>query len=127
MNVAGGVVLGAEIYAAAGACAAAGFLAFGLSKISVGARGAYAFRALIVPGLILLWPCILFRWRRLARGEEGYRAPDLAAQQRTHTVVWRAAAILLPILLLASQALRPRETLDQAPVRLSPPAGESSR
>jgi hypothetical protein len=112
-----------EAYLALGLCAAAAFLAFGLSRVSASARGAYAFRVLIVPGLVLLWPHVLFRWRGLAlHGEEGFRRPNLPRQRQAHAVVWRAAVVLVPALLVAFQALRPRETLDLAPIRLSPPA-----
>jgi hypothetical protein len=31
------------------------------------ARGAYAFRPLLLPGLVLLWPLVAWRWAVLAR------------------------------------------------------------
>ena len=56
-----------EIYAAIGALATAAFLLVGLDRIDPSARGAYAFRPLVIPGAILLWPLVLWRWLTLAK------------------------------------------------------------
>ena len=56
----------ATVYAAIGCLVAAAFLIFGLDRIDPTARGAYAFRPLLIPGSILLWPVVLWRWRRLS-------------------------------------------------------------
>lgn len=61
------LVVAATAYAAAGGAVAAAFLLFGLDRVDPAARGAYAFRPLLVPGLMLLWPLVLWRWRVLAR------------------------------------------------------------
>ena len=61
------LVLGLSAYAALGAGVAAAFLLFGIERVDPAARGAYAFRPLLVPGLMLLWPLVLCRWRVLAR------------------------------------------------------------
>ena len=54
----------AAAYVSCGGAVAATFLAFGLDRIDPAARGGYAFRPLLVPGLILLWPLVLVTWRR---------------------------------------------------------------
>jgi hypothetical protein len=109
-----------EAYAAMGGVAAIAFLAFGLDRIDPSARGAYAFRPLLLPGLLLLWPLVVWRWRALSRG------PARPASGRhyagTHRVVWMALALLLPLLLFASLALRQSGPLEAAPVRLAAPA-----
>lgn len=46
-----------------------GFLLFGIDRIDPAARGAYGFRPLLLPGLVLLWPLVLWRWRALAHGD----------------------------------------------------------
>ncbi len=43
------------------------FLVFGIDRVDEAARGAYAVRPLLLPGLILLWPVVLWRWAVLAR------------------------------------------------------------
>lgn len=54
-------------YAMLGVVVALVFLAVGIERVDPAARGAYAFRPLLLPGLILLWPLVLWRWRRLER------------------------------------------------------------
>ena len=43
------------------------FLFLGIDNVDDSARGAYAFRPLLLPGLVLLWPYVLLRWYLLAR------------------------------------------------------------
>jgi hypothetical protein len=54
------------VYGVVGLAVAASFLVFGLDRIDASARGSYAFRPLLVPGLVLLWPLVIARWRRLS-------------------------------------------------------------
>jgi hypothetical protein len=57
----------AALYGAAGFGVGVAFLVFGLERCTPAARGAYAFRLLLLPGLMLLWPLVLWRWAVLAR------------------------------------------------------------
>ena len=57
----------AKIYAAIGAVVAVVFLIFGIDRVDPGAHGAYAFRPLLAPGIIVLWPVALWRWLALER------------------------------------------------------------
>ena len=56
------VVNAAMLYAAMGAAAALVFLLWGIERIDPSASGAYAFRPLLIPGVVLLWPFVLLRW-----------------------------------------------------------------
>jgi len=108
----------AQIYAAAGGVTALAFLAFGLTRVDPSARGAYGFRPLLLPGLILLWPLVLWRWAVLARGAA---RPSLGRRYAaTHRLIWTVLAVALPLLLLGTLALRQSGPLEAAPVRLGP-------
>jgi hypothetical protein len=109
----------AQAYASLGCVVALAFLSFGLVRADPGARGAYAFRPLLVPGLVLLWPLVLWRWWASVRGP----APAGLGRRygRTHRVVWTALAVLLPLLLLSAFVLRQNGPLEAAPVRLAEP------
>ena len=61
------LVQAATAYGVAGAAVAAAFLFVGIDRVDPAARGAYAFRPLLVPGLILLWPAVAWRWWALER------------------------------------------------------------
>ena len=57
----------AEIWLWAGAAVALVFLTVGLDRIDEDARGAYVFRPLLVPGVLLIWPLVLWRWWQIER------------------------------------------------------------
>ncbi|MEM8796706.1 MAG: hypothetical protein AAGE61_14145 [Pseudomonadota bacterium] len=67
MEVAEGVIAFVEIYLWIGGAVAAIFLLFGIERVDPAARGAYGFRPLLVPGILLLWPLVLWRWIALER------------------------------------------------------------
>ena len=66
------IVMACEIWLAAGLVVGLWFTIFAIGRIDPAARGAYAFRPLLLPGLALLWPVVLWRWRRLARQDGGH-------------------------------------------------------
>mgnify|MGYP000633240578 CR=1 FL=1 len=55
------------LWATPGLIVAVAFLAIGIDRIDHAAVGAYAFRPLLIPGIILLWPLVVWRWAVLAR------------------------------------------------------------
>ena len=55
------------VYLAVGFVVGAAFLFLGIDSIDASSRGAYAFRPLLLPGLILLWPLVARRWYALSR------------------------------------------------------------
>ncbi len=61
------IVHGAMVYGGCGLVLAAAFLLWGIDRIDPGAHGAYAFRPLLVPGVVLLWPVVALRWWALER------------------------------------------------------------
>lgn len=79
MEVAAIIVSIVKAYAAVGALVAAVFLLWGVDRVEPSARGAYVFRPLVAPGVIVLWPLVLWRWRALERGKSLSAAPDREA------------------------------------------------
>lgn len=59
-----------QIYGLLGAAVACLFLLFGIERIDAGARHAFAFRPLLIPGVIVLWPLVLVLWLQHARRQE---------------------------------------------------------
>lgn len=55
-------------YAWAGAVVAALFLSVGIDRVDPSARGTYLFRLLLIPGVVGLWPLVLWRWAAVSRG-----------------------------------------------------------
>lgn len=105
-------------YAWAGLAVGCAFLLFGLDRVDPLARGAYAFRPLLLPGLALLWPLVLWRWAGLRRPAPP-RGPARAAQRRRHLLAWGTLAVVLPAIGIAAAALRAGRP-DAPPERLGP-------
>ncbi|MCG8650421.1 MAG: hypothetical protein MI861_11350 [Pirellulales bacterium] len=57
-----------KVYLWAGGAVALAFLSFGIDRVDASAKEAIAFRPLLVPGVVLLWPLVLALWRRRRRG-----------------------------------------------------------
>ena len=66
--VAHGIVWLAWGWGGVGVVVAAAFLlGGGIERVAPAARGAYAVRPLLAPGVVLLWPRVLWRWAVLTR------------------------------------------------------------
>ncbi len=61
------VAFGLMIWLSAGFFVGAAFLLYGMDKVDEAARGAYAVRPLLLPGIMLIWPVVLWRWAVLLR------------------------------------------------------------
>ncbi len=62
------IITGLQFYSACGAVCALVFLCWGIDRIDPAARGVFVFRPLLVPGIVMLWPFVLWRWFNLERG-----------------------------------------------------------
>ena len=67
------IVLAFKIWLTIGFVVSLWFVGWGIDRVDPSARGAYAFRPLLVPGVALLWPFVILRWRQLRRHVCGSR------------------------------------------------------
>ncbi len=110
------VVAVGQAWLLAGLCVGVAFLVFGLDGTDAAARGAYGFRPLLLPGLVLLWPLVVWRW--LDRPSPT-REPSLARRQkRAHGVVWIGLACILTSILGTALALRRHDLPMPSSVRI---------
>lgn len=87
-------------YLYAGGAVAIVFLTFGLNSMDENARGAWIFRPLLIPGVLLIWPLVLWRWFVLMRGENllnRHRMPRV--KQDRVTLVF---SVLIPIIIVVA-------------------------
>ncbi len=120
------MVAAGRLWVGAGLLVAAAFLTVGIERVDPAARGAWAFRPLLAPGIVLLWPLVLWRWAALERrgGAGPAPRPGRAAQLRLwHLRLWTGLALLLPALLLAALLHRPPRADGPPALRLDGPAG----
>ncbi|MEM6619583.1 MAG: hypothetical protein AAF631_09800 [Pseudomonadota bacterium] len=120
MSGAAFVIEAARWWLWAGAAVAAAFLAIGIDRVDEDARGAYAFRPLLVPAILLVWPLVLWRWGRLELG-----GGDWAARYRppraVHLPVALILAAALAFALVAGLAVRQTWPANVSPMQIAPP------
>lgn len=122
MSVAAYLVWLAGIWLWIGAAVAVLFLTIGIGRIDPDTRGAYMFRPLLVPGVLIIWPLVLWRWFEIER--DGL---DAAMRDRplrgAHAPLWMVLAIVIPVIFVVALVSRqaPPEAGGSA-VRLQPPS-----
>ena len=62
------IVFCIKAWAIIGVCISAVFLTIGIDRLDEDARGAYAFRPLLIPAILLIWPLVLWRWWQIETG-----------------------------------------------------------
>lgn len=113
-------------YTAIGAVVAALFLIVGIGRVSPGAVGSYVFRPLLVPGIVLLWPAVLWRWWQLERGA-GWTGAAHRPPRRVQSGVAALLIVLIPVIIFGALLIRQDGPHHAAPVRLDAPAGEATQ
>ena len=102
------------VYLALGLRFAIAFQWQGLAALDAGAQGAgWGFRLLITPGLVALWPLLSLRARRARYGGSFLGGQDAPVSPRrlraTHSLTWKALAVLGPLIIGAALLSRPGE------------------
>ncbi len=120
MNQAELILLLVKIWGGAGALVALAFLTFGIDRLDEDARGAYVFRLLIIPGVLLIWPLVLWRWYILADGKDEW-AKRYQPKRNSHNVFALIMPVLIVGIIAAGWSVRQTWPADVAPVQLSEP------
>ena len=113
------IVMIGMFYLYAGAAVAVVFLLFGIGRMDENAEGAWVFRPLLIPGVLLIWPLVLWRWNVLRRGEEKldrHRMPRIR-QERAQL----AFVIAIPLILLIAFVVRQDADALPGPILLEAP------
>ena len=120
MNQAELILLIVKIWGGIGGLTAVAFLTFGMDQIDEDAQGAYVFRPLIVPGILLIWPMVLWRWAVLARGRDHW--PNrYATKRRNHQWFGLAMPVAIVVFLGVGWSVRQTWPTGIAPVQISAP------
>jgi len=114
------ILLCVKIWGWTGSAVALAFLTFGMDLIDEDADGAYVFRLLIIPGILLIWPLVLWRWAVLAMGKDHW--PNRYRARRTnHLWVGIVMPIAIVVVLCVGWSVRQTWPGDIAPQQLSAP------
>jgi len=105
------LVFALGVYGFAGALVAVALHVRGLRVLDHATIGApLMFRVFITPGMIALWPVLMLKWRRAARGLEVAGAPDAPVRamglRKMHGLAARGLAVALPVIIGAAVVAR---------------------
>lgn len=109
-----------EWWLIAGGVVAALFLTIGVDRIDEDSRGAYAFRPLLIPGILLIWPLVLWRWVRLELGERRFMA-RYQPPRSIHLPVAILLAMAVAFSVVAGLAIRQTWPAEAEPILLEAP------
>ncbi len=121
-----GILTGVEVYAWIGLAVAAFFLLWGIDRVVPDARGAYVFRPLLIPGVVLLWPLVLWRWWRLERGGGSWQAVH-APPRRLQDGLALVLAVVIPLVLVAALLIRQDGPFERPALQLAKPSVEAKQ
>ncbi len=125
METAVDIVISMRWWLYIGAFVALVFLTFGIDRIDENARGSYVFRPLLVPGVLLIWPIVLWRWASLERNSRDWSRrykPFRAAYAPT----WTVLAVAIPLIFVASLVIRQTLPQEAPAILLSEPEPEGA-
>ncbi len=120
MTIAATLIWLAQGYCMIGALVALGFLTVGMDRIDEDARGAYAFRPLLVPAILLIWPIVVWRWLR-EETDRANHAARYAPPRAAHGVAAAFMAVLIVLTLLIAFSIRQTWPAELHPTLLSAP------
>lgn len=123
MTTAAAIFLGVKIWGWIGAGVALLFLTIGIDRIDEDARGAYVFRPLLIPGILVIWPLVLWRWYRYETGSDAWAA-RYAPPRKSHFAVGLIMPIAIAVIIATGLVVRQTWPAGFEPVRISAPAGD---
>ena len=118
--MAAGIITALEVYGLAGLAVATLFLAWGIDRVEDNARGAFVFRPLLIPGVALLWPLVLWRWGALERGRDRW-ASRYQPPRRLQDWLGVLLAAAIPAILFGALLIRQDGPLERPAELLEPP------
>lgn len=118
MNEAQALFFAFQIWCSIGAIIALIFLTIGIDRIDEDAQGAYVFRILLVPAILLIWPLVLWRWFILETKRDAW--PNRHSPPR-HAHFWVAIifALAIPSIIVMGMVVRQTWPVNFEPQKLS--------
>lgn len=113
------LILIATWYLYAGAAVAVWFILYAIGRLDENAEAAWVFRPLLVPGVLLIWPLVLWRCLVLWRGEEKLDRHRMPRKRQDRAALVFVFAI--PLILILAVALRQDPAQLAGPVQLEAP------
>ncbi|MEM7743038.1 MAG: hypothetical protein AAF409_04935 [Pseudomonadota bacterium] len=119
-SLAGNLLTAAELWAWAGGAVALVFLGVGIDRVDPNARTSFVFRPLLIPGIVLLWPLVLWRWAVLETGRDRPHARH-QPPRGFHRYAWLVFGAVIPAILIAGLIVRQDGPLERPAILLEAP------
>ncbi len=103
-------------YLYAGAAVAVWFILYAIGRLDENAEAAWVFRPLLVPGVLLIWPLVIWRYVVLLRGEEKLDRHRMPRKKQERAAIVFVFAI--PLILILAIGLRQDPEQLSGPVQL---------
>lgn len=123
MDVAQALVMAMQTWGMIGAIVAAVFLTIGIDRIDEDARGAYIFRPLLIPGVLLIWPLVLWRWWHIET-ERAAWANRYRPVRASYGLAVIAMSIAIVVIVITGLSVRQTWPADIAPLQLTEGASQ---
>lgn len=124
MNEAEAILYFLKVWMIIGAVIAVVFLTIGIDRIDEDAQGAYAFRPLLVPALLIIWPLVLWRWYILETGRDQWQKRH-NPPRNAHFWVAIVFAVSIPVIIMVGLAQRQVWPADFTPQKISQAQGQN--
>jgi len=121
MDAAEAILTGLSIWGIIGALIALVFLTIGIDRIDEDAQGAYVFRVLLIPGILVIWPLVLWRWYRYETNADAW-ARRHHPPRKAHFSVGLILPVGIALIILTGLSIRRPWPASFEPVQLSAPA-----
>ena len=118
MNEAEAILFCLKVWATIGGVVALAFLVFGIDRIDEDARGAYIFRPLLVPGVMLIWPLVLWRWYVLETESDNWFNRHMPVRNAHRITAFILAAVIV-LTVIVGLTIRQSPPTDFEPLKLS--------
>lgn len=118
MDQAQAIFFAFQIWCSIGAIIALVFLTIGIDRIDEDAQGAYVFRLLLIPAILLIWPLVLWRWFILETNSDKWQNRH---QPPRHAHFWVAIifAVTIPAIIIIGLSVRQTWPTNFEPQKLS--------
>ena len=120
MQTADTILMLVQYWAWAGLAVAAMFLTVGIDRVEPNSKTSFVFRPLLIPGVVILWPLVLWRWVQLETGRDKplarHRPP-----RKFHRTAWIVFAIVIPTILVTGLLVRQDGPWERPAVLLEAP------
>ena len=103
-------------YLYAGVAVAVWFIIYAIGRLDENAEAAWVFRPLLVPGVLLIWPLVIWRTVVLWRGEEKLDRHRMPRKRQERVAI--AFVFAIPLILILAVGARQDPTKLAEPIQL---------